>query len=670
VPKLRFLYALLFVASLVVSLTTGCSGGGGSTLPTVSSALSSATSPGQSSRATSVAVSASTPAGSTIGLSDSFSSDAVGGPATGWNVVTGTWSVCASGTSNAYCQTSSNVALALNGATWTDYTFSAVVTNKNLASGGIGIAGHVVNPNQFYLLELEPQKQGTQPYWYLLKINGLSSTVLGSGPLNAPDTNPNFSLQLSFSGSKIVASLAFDGGTAYQTLCSVTDTSYPSGQVGLRTFSATKDQFTNVLVTLPSAALPVESAVSSQSFVDSIGMNAHFDSPSYYQNKPAVSALVSGLGVRHYRVSAAAMLNGGSYASTLNTMYASQGIKFDVLSDFSVTAAQVIQAVQMLPAGSVEEIEGPNESDAPGQSSGYDPNFATDIPVYMQALYSAVKSNPATSQITVLGPSFANPSSYAAVGNLSAYVDAGNMHDYFAGFNPGTAGWGSNGYSFAPSLFYGSIAWNMAAAAQATGSKPVYATETGYYTAPITGGVPLNVQAKYVPRLYLEQYRHGVPRSFMYQLIGFDTTTAEGTLDIVSPSYAPSPAYTALAGLISAFGASSATQTATRNYNWTLAGQIANVDHLLVYKPDGTLMIPLWIETQSFNPNANGGLGAPVSVPQQSVTVTVSNVANSGTLWTCNPNTGAWSSAPVSLSNGSITLNVSDTVSMLQLPPS
>lgn len=603
-------------------------------------------------------------------LSEDFSQDGVGGPAAGWNVLSGTWSVCQGDSGHAYCQTSANTGQSMGGASWWgDYTVDALVNDPNVSYGGAGIVGRAMGPSLFYLFELRSQISGSAPYWYLLKKGLGTSTIMAGGPLNAPDANPNYRLRLAFSGSTITASIAFDGGTNYQVVASGSDSSYATGQIGAFTWGSAGKRFTNVNVALTgSAPLPSESAISSDAFVDSIGMNAHFESSSY-QNYPQVRSFVGNLGVRHYRVSASHILAQGTYLSELTDLYASYGTKFDVLVSRLNSQAQIAKALALLPPGSIDSVEGPNETDSQSQGAEYDPNFAIDVPAFMSSLYSTLKSTPATAQIPIIGPSFANWTSYAAIGNISAYVDAGNMHDYFAGFNPGTIGWGGNGFTFGPSFYYGSIDWNVADAGQATGAKPVVATETGYYTAAVHGGVPLDVQSKYVPRLFFEQYRHHVPRTFLYQLIGYGTTTGDASLDIISPASVPSPAYGTLLGMLSLLG-EGGRQTSPMNYNWGLTGQTSNVDHLLLHKVDGTMVLPLWIEAPSFDPNANGGAGAKIAVARQTVTVTIAQPANTGVLWTYDPTSGIWSWRALAVVNGSVSFDIGDSVSILEIGPS
>lgn len=81
----------------------------------------------------------------------------------------------------------------------------------------------------------------------------------------------------------------------------------------------------------------------------------------------------------------------------------------------------------------MERYEGPNEADLSG-----DPNWVADT----QYMTKLIWDNHNTSY-PVVGPSLTTEAAYASLGDLSAYMDFGNMHNYFDGFYPGTNGWGS-----------------------------------------------------------------------------------------------------------------------------------------------------------------------------------------------------------------------------------
>jgi hypothetical protein len=50
--------------------------------------------------------------------------------------------------------------------------------------------------------------------------------------------------------------------------------------------------------------------------------------------------------------------------------------------------------------------------------------------------------DPALTNFPVIGPSPTSVASDAALGDVSGFYDAANVHDYLSGRNPGTWGWG------------------------------------------------------------------------------------------------------------------------------------------------------------------------------------------------------------------------------------
>ena len=78
-------------------------------------------------------------------------------------------------------------------------------------------------------------------------------------------------------------------------------------------------------------------------------------------------------------------------------------------------------------------------------------------------------------------------------------------------------------------------------------------TETGYFTGTAGGSVPQTVLAKYVPRLFCEYFRQGVPRTFWYDFVddSSDPNNADGNRGLLKSDLTPKPAYTALLSLTS-----------------------------------------------------------------------------------------------------------------------
>ncbi len=119
-----------------------------------------------------------------------------------------------------------------------------------------------------------------------------------------------------------------------------------------------------------------------------------------------------------------------------------------------------------------------------------------------------MRSRPELDGVTVLGPSLARRTGHLELGDLSAYLDAGNIHAYPGGFVPTR-----------------NMDVQLSKQTVIAGAKSAVVTETGYHN-------PLNTQqqhypvtelvaANHMPRLLLEYHRRGV-RSYLYEL--FDQT--------------------------------------------------------------------------------------------------------------------------------------------------
>ncbi len=404
------------------------------------------------------------------------------------------------------------------------------------------------------------------------------------------------------------------------------------------------------------ATQAVESAVPAQVFIDSVGVNTHlhYNGTLYYENYATMKSMLLNANIRHIR-DGIVDTTWQPYYDRLKDLGAS-GIHSTLVTDVNQPMSLITTFPGRIP-GAMEAIENPNEYDLRGDSQ-----WPATLAAFTKNLYTSAKNAPQTSALPIIGPSLTSGDAYGRLGNLSAYMDYGNMHNYFSGFYPGTGGYGGAGYG----SYYGSIAYNQGAAAQTSGSKPIIATETGYGTAANTHGqVPEAIQAKYVPRLYLEQYMHGVPRTFEYELVdeGSDAYTHFGLLH---GDGSPKPAYTALASLLNLLADTSGTTRTGLSY--AISGNTQNLHHLLLHKGNGTFYLAYWLETSSYDVNA-GSSGAPVAVSPQAVQITfgqsVANVQNH--VYDAQGNYQTTNLAPAA---NQVSLSASDTVSVVSLTAS
>ncbi|UBF27173.1 hypothetical protein K9N68_04185 [Kovacikia minuta CCNUW1] len=227
------------------------------------------------------------------------------------------------------------------------------------------------------------------------------------------------------------------------------------------------------------ASVVGETARTAYSFVDSIGVNTHlryYDTT--YGNYSLIEQRLQELGIHHIR-------DGGSDPTWIRNInqLASKGIQTTLVIDPNIgvgpTSAYAIKPPGYLITdliknklpGAVEAVEILNEFDII-YPNGYSYNGATVtaenwesyVRSFTQDTYNAIKSDPATQDVAVIGPSFVFSDSSARVGDLSQWVDYGNLHPYANPKNPGD-----------PNLVQ-----DIVNRSQPFGTRPLIATETGY----------------------------------------------------------------------------------------------------------------------------------------------------------------------------------------------
>ena len=333
-----------------------------------------------------------------------------------------------------------------------------------------------------------------------------------------------------------------------------------------------------------------EAPIPANSIADSVGVNIHLHSgDTVYGNYTLIKTLLADLGVLHTR--------DGLIDTTWLPYYKRHielgaiGIKCLFITSPRQSSALLTSWPNRVP-GAFEGYEAPNEYDGSG-----DPGWAATVKAFVQRLHDAVKSNSATARFPIVGPSLTQPGSYPLVANLQRYFDYSNMHNYFGGHNPGTRGWGPDGY--------GSIAYNLKIVQAAWPQKPVWTTETGYLTDTSNSqGIPEDVEAKYAPRVVLEQILHGVSRTYIYELIDEGRIIAgdSGAYGLARIDGSRKPAFIALKNLIAVLRDPGA-WWALNNLQFTLGGGSSHVHHLLISKRDGSYYLAFWLEEEGYDAN-------------------------------------------------------------------
>jgi hypothetical protein len=337
--------------------------------------------------------------------------------------------------------------------------------------------------------------------------------------------------------------------------------------------------------------------VAADSFVDAAGVNIHlhyFDTT--YGNFPLVQSRLIELGVRHVR------------DGLIDTMWAEYYQRFQSLAQAGIKATFITAPEQneelwksypTRMGAAFEAFEGPNELDRFN-----DPSWVQTLTDAVVRL-GTVRDDSRSAGFPVLGPSLQNQNSYSQLGDLSAYYDVGNIHNYLGGRHPSTSGWGADGY--------GSIAWSLNALQPYGGNKPVIATENGYHNAGTPDAIPLDVAGRYMPRLLLEQFRAGIKRTFLYELID----CCSETYGLLTQDGSPKPAFHAVKSLLRLL-ADPGPAFAPHDLAYAVNGG-SDVRHMLFQKRNGTYFLALWLGVPGYDNETH----QHIAVSPQNVTVTL-----------------------------------------------
>jgi hypothetical protein len=323
----------------------------------------------------------------------------------------------------------------------------------------------------------------------------------------------------------------------------------------------------------PLPDLPARPAVQAAAFRDTVGVNTHlYWMGSAYDDFPRVRQRILDLGVRHIRDGACPTC---AWYEPRVLDLGRAGVRTTLLlvDQRKPVAPDLALARRLRPA--LAALEGANEPDQSG-----DPSWVANTRAHQRDLHAQAGADPALSGLPVLGPSLVHRASYAALGDLRGALDQGNIHPYAGGDVPGAR-----------------IAEEGALARAVSGDRPAVVTEAGYHTALRTtsGHLPASEQAvaAYLPRMYLEHFRRGVPRTFAYQLADHapadDGRDPELHFGLLRHDLSPKPAYTALRDLLRALGDGGA----AGSLRFRLDGP-DDLRHVLLRQADGDLALALW----------------------------------------------------------------------------
>ncbi|MBO9531515.1 MAG: hypothetical protein J7513_00880 [Solirubrobacteraceae bacterium] len=378
------------------------------------------------------------------------------------------------------------------------------------------------------------------------------------------------------------------------------------------------------LLTLPaSGGAATLQARSAAEFRDSVGVQTHFPFTGYPYDAASTEQLAGMLktvGIRHLRddlcfnteqacarvrTRLAAMRDAlgpgapkvdllAGYTREIASAPARAGRDADI--ERALTAATTSPLAPML-AG----LEPVNEPDLKG-SAGWETTTLADDATFRRLL--AEPRFAALRQLPVLSPAIGHPQNTAALfasGWTRARADAGNFHPY-----PPAWGGPENGL-----LTPCSGKTDALGCAKALGQGAPIATETGYSTsgnAFSTNWVSERAQGIYLPRLLLENFRAGVSRTYLYELVdlkplraaavdGYGLWRSKAVGSTFVPD-APKPAALALARMNATIGDLGArASTGQLEVSLTSGGRElgdAAIRRVLLRRADGSYVLALW----------------------------------------------------------------------------
>ncbi|MGB7264676.1 MAG: hypothetical protein WBC92_04135 [Terracidiphilus sp.] len=327
-------------------------------------------------------------------------------------------------------------------------------------------------------------------------------------------------------------------------------------------------------------------------FVNSIGLNTHlnyFD--RIYGNFPLVQRELRLLGVRHLRDGV--HLQSSDYNEMLYGRWIQlghMGVRFDAVLDprskLGPLSGAMLDEVDSLSGHTIESFEGPNELDISGEAG-----WPSVDQAYQSRIFDSTKSMKDSSSIAIIGPSLASASNSAQLGDLSDRMNEGNLHPYPAGEMPSVI--------FPVQINLEKVICD---------DEPIVFTESGYHNAinehNDQPGVSESAAAKYIPRLFLEDFMRGIPRTYLYEFMDEapdpSLTNAQLHWGLIRADGSEKPAFTALKNLIQELN-DSAEPVKTQPLSWALSPMDTQVAHLLLQKSNGTYELVLWQEVSSYD---------------------------------------------------------------------
>lgn len=353
-----------------------------------------------------------------------------------------------------------------------------------------------------------------------------------------------------------------------------------------------------VMLLTVSAEADTVPALRAYDFHHSIAINTHFNynASAYYDNYGEVKSLLLELDIRHIRDQIASY----DAARALIRDLGDNGIESCLIvtsknSDGTLKLSGIDNQLSIIKnyglLSSLDGIMSANEYDLNHPSVETD--WAGTQRDYHIELWEQVSTDSAFNGIPLVGPGLAHGNSVDNLGDLSDYADVGDCHTYH----------NSNG-GVCPEDPANNHFINYLNNAPGTyGNKPLWISEVGYndYDDTMNTYATYDVQARYLTRSLAYNYRMGIDRTYLYELVGgFGIVRQAGSDDSFTVSKKVKP-FNAVKGLIAKIRdtASGASTFTPESVNVEYTDKWSSTYDLLLQKKDGTYMLLLWRGVES-----------------------------------------------------------------------
>jgi hypothetical protein len=364
-------------------------------------------------------------------------------------------------------------------------------------------------------------------------------------------------------------------------------------------------------------------------FVDSVGVNVHlsYTDTVYGRFATVVAPSLEYLGVRHVRSG----LDGSREIIDRQRALAARGIGMAGIVPYRTESMPTLIQQIRGQADTLDAVEGPNEADEFEEFRYLGQRFPRGTIAFMRDFSTALEADPGLRDLPVLQTTLAFPQNPAGggaaggtrarlLGDLSAYADFGNSHNYFAfGDPPG------------PVIARDHLPY----VTQITPGKAYVSTEGGYQTGDSDGyqggwndgqSAPFDerVHARYMTRYLLEMFRNGYSRSYIYELLDID----QPQFGLFHRNGSPKPAAKGIHAMLALLNDATWDATARTwktpeltpgSLPFSFSAAPTSMHSMLLQKSTGVFWLVVWNEVRSWNPKT----GKPLATRAVPVNLTI-----------------------------------------------